>query len=199
MSAHVQANPAADYLSRLEIRPENRIHIKLTDSVPVFHVEIDNPAETPKQEDEMDYYSHVEANENIRKYWSKHWISSKLSVQTEKEHPTPAENDVHQMRAKGNTGHRKTSVEDQMTFARVVNTSSLQLRAINSVIPSITVNLQAVQKTSRDIQKITAILSEHQTPSTHVNFASHCCKNRLQLQRTSKKHKALRSCQKDIV
>ena len=50
-------NPAADYLSRLEIRPEERVHLKLTDSIPVHHIEIGIASKTPKQEeDEPDYF-----------------------------------------------------------------------------------------------------------------------------------------------
>ena len=57
--AHVPGveNPAADYLSRLEIRPEERVHLKLTDSIPVHHIEIEIASKTPKQEeDEPDYF-----------------------------------------------------------------------------------------------------------------------------------------------
>ena len=44
---------AADYLSRLEIRLEERVHLKLTDSTP----EIDIASKTPKQEeDEPDHF-----------------------------------------------------------------------------------------------------------------------------------------------
>ena len=51
--AHVPGteNPAADYLSRLDIRPEERIHLKLNE-IPVFHVEIDLASRTPKQDEE---------------------------------------------------------------------------------------------------------------------------------------------------
>ena len=49
-------NNAADYLSRLDIRPEEQIHIKLNDEIFVYHVEIDLSSKTPKQdEDEEDY------------------------------------------------------------------------------------------------------------------------------------------------
>ena len=57
--AHVPGveNLAADFLSRLEIRPEERVHLKLTDSIPVHHIEIDIASKTPKQEeDEPDYF-----------------------------------------------------------------------------------------------------------------------------------------------
>ena len=56
--AHVPGveNPAADYLSRLDVNPEDRIHLKMNDQIPVHHIEIDLAAKTPKQdEDEEDY------------------------------------------------------------------------------------------------------------------------------------------------
>ena len=56
--AHVPGveNPAADYLSRLDINPDNRIHLKLNDQIPVHYIEIDSAAKTPKQDvDEEDY------------------------------------------------------------------------------------------------------------------------------------------------
>ena len=51
--AHVPGveNPAADYLSRIDIHPKNRIHLKLHDEIPVFKVEIDLASKTPKQDD----------------------------------------------------------------------------------------------------------------------------------------------------
>ena len=49
-------NPAADYLSRLDIQPEERIHLKLHDEIPVFHVEIDLASKTPKQDEEEEKY-----------------------------------------------------------------------------------------------------------------------------------------------
>ena len=46
--AHVldTENPAADYLSRLNIRPEDRILLNLNDGIPIFHVEIDLSSES---------------------------------------------------------------------------------------------------------------------------------------------------------
>ena len=61
-------NSAGGYLSRLENRPDDRKHLKITHSIPVFQVEIDVASKTPKQEeDETDYYPRDEAVENIPK------------------------------------------------------------------------------------------------------------------------------------
>ena len=49
-------NPAADYLSRLDINPEDRIHLKLNDQIPVHYIEIDLAAKTPKQDDDEEDY-----------------------------------------------------------------------------------------------------------------------------------------------
>ena len=56
--AHVPGaeNPAADYLSRIDIHPKDRIHVKLHDEIPVFKVEIDLASKTPKQDDEEEEY-----------------------------------------------------------------------------------------------------------------------------------------------
>ena len=56
--AHVPGveNPAADYLSRIDIHPKDRIHLKLHDEIPVFKVEIDLASKTPKQDDEEEEY-----------------------------------------------------------------------------------------------------------------------------------------------
>ena len=56
--AHVPGveNPAADYLSRLDINPEDRIHLKLNDQIPVHYIEIDLAAKTPKQDDDEEDY-----------------------------------------------------------------------------------------------------------------------------------------------
>ena len=56
--AHVPGveNPAADYLSRLDIKPQDRIHLKLHDTIPVQHIEVDLACQTPKQDEEEDDY-----------------------------------------------------------------------------------------------------------------------------------------------
>ena len=52
-------NPAADYLSHLKIRPQDRISLRVADCIAVFHAAIEIASKRPKQEvDETDYYSH---------------------------------------------------------------------------------------------------------------------------------------------
>ena len=94
------------------------------------------------------------------------------------------------MTAHGASGHRKTTVEDQMTIARVVNTSSLPPRAKKSVSPTNTVSLQVVQENNRDIQKFQAILSDQHAPPTHANFRSHFFKKNY-------KNKNFRNCKRN--
>ena len=56
--AHIPGveNPAADYLSRIDINPADRIHLKLHNEKPVFKVEIDLAFKTPKQDDDEEEY-----------------------------------------------------------------------------------------------------------------------------------------------
>ena len=171
MLAHVPGvkNAAANYLSRLDNWIEDRIHKKLIDSVPVFFVGIDIALKTPKQEeDETDYYPHDEGDENIRRHRS-NTPDNEPSGQTEQEQTTTKETDTPQMTARGATEHRKTSPEDQRTFFRVANTSSLPTRVMKSVSPENMVKLQVVQENKRDIPKMKTIFSDQQALPTHVN------------------------------
>ena len=147
-------NPAVDYLSRLEVRFEYRIHLKLTDIFPVFHVQIDIASQTPEQEeDETNFYRYDEVAENFRK---PRWYTpdDEPLGHTEQERPAWTENDVHQMTAHGATGHLKTLVEDQINLVRVVTTISLPTHTMNSASPSMAMNLQAVHENKGDIKKI---------------------------------------------
>ena len=151
--AHVPGveNPAVEYLSRLEVRPEYRIHLKLSDILPVFHVEIDIASKTPKQkEEETDFYPYDEIAENFRKPRSNTPDDEPLGHR-EQEHPAWKESDVHQMTAHGATGHLKTSVEDQINLVRVVNTILLPPHTTISVSPSNAMNLQAVHENKGDV------------------------------------------------
>ena len=77
-------NPAADYLSRLEIRPEDRVHLKLTDTIPIHRIEIDIASRTPKQkEDEPDYFP---TSEPLRRKRQKDDKEMKLAVGTDVAH-----------------------------------------------------------------------------------------------------------------
>ena len=55
--AHVHGveNLAADYLSIIDINPQDRIHLKLHDKIPVFKVEIDLASESKQDNDEEEY------------------------------------------------------------------------------------------------------------------------------------------------
>ena len=156
MLTHVPGGqiPAADYLLRLEVGPEDRILLKLADSIPMFQIENDNASKTAKQkEGESDYYPHDEVDEKHQKHRLNTW-DDKTSGQNEQEHPTATEIDVHQLTARRDTGYRKTSLKDQVTFVRLANIGPLPPRAMDSVSSSITIKLQVVQENNRDIQQV---------------------------------------------
>ena len=63
-------NPAADYLPQLETRPEERVHLKLNDSIPVYLIEIDIASKPPKrEEDEPDYSCRLFIETNTHERW----------------------------------------------------------------------------------------------------------------------------------
>ena len=65
--AHVPGTeyPAADYLSRADINPQDRIHLKRNDQIPIYHVEFDLEPKTPKQDDSEEDYNPDKPN-NVR-------------------------------------------------------------------------------------------------------------------------------------
>ena len=165
---------------RLEIRPRDRIHLKKTDSFPVFRGEIGIVSKTPKQAgdetenfsgDETDCFPRNDTDEKIRKHRANN-SDEKASSHKEREHPTVAKNDFHQTTAHADTGHLKTSLKDPMTFVRLVNTVSLPPQAMNSEGTSTTLTLQIVQENNRDIQPFSAIPLQQRAPPTPVNFES---------------------------
>ena len=156
MLTHVTGveNPVADYLSCLELRPQDGPSLKLTDPISVFQVDIDIASKTAVQEEgETHYYTRGEADDNIQKHRSND-SDDKALGHREHEHPRAIENDIHQMTAHGDAGHRKTSLKDQMTFFRLVNTGLLRPRANNSKSLSTTVHLQVVQETMGTYKKL---------------------------------------------
>ena len=153
----------------LEIRPDDRIHLKLTDTVPVFHVEIDIASKTPKQgEHQTDYYPHDVVDAKIRKIRS-NTRDNEPSGQIEQEQSTPTENDAHQTTAHGATGHQRTSAENQMIFVSPKH-QFIACRAMNSVSPENTFNSQVVHENNRDTQKNKTNLSDQEALPTHVKF-----------------------------
>ena len=97
----------------------------------------------------------------------------------QKRAPTFTEIDVHYMTTHDDTGHRNSSVEDQMILVGVVNNSSLPPRARNSLSPSNTVSLHVVPENKRDLKEMKANHAEQQAPPTYVNFKSHFFQKKL--------------------
>ena len=64
VSAHVPGteNPTVEYLPRLDINPQDRIHLKLNDQIQVYHVEIELAAKAHQQEDSEEDYDPDEPN-----------------------------------------------------------------------------------------------------------------------------------------
>ena len=57
-------NHAADYLSFLETHPQHRVQLKLSDSIPVYRIDIGFAARTPKQDDDkIDWEPELETNQ----------------------------------------------------------------------------------------------------------------------------------------
>ena len=73
--AHVPGieNPAADYLSRSDINPNDSVHLKLHDEKPVFKVETDLASKTTKQDDDEKEYIPEDKDVRFRSVWPSTW------------------------------------------------------------------------------------------------------------------------------
>ena len=81
--AHVPQTeePAVDNLSRLNFEPQDRIHLKLTDNIPVYHIGIDLASKTLKQDNkhkEIDY--HAQAPQTVLPPGAKAQLSEVMNM-----------------------------------------------------------------------------------------------------------------------
>ena len=168
--AHVPGteNPAADYLSRLDIRPEERIHLKLNDEIPVFHVEIDLASRTPKQDEEEEEYIPDDQQTTTTK--QNEAINAILD-----QVPMCSDESSGQFRERIETiRHQITPIitgqHDEMTFTRFRR--KLHDNVVNQVCPNGEFQIIQDQLVNPDIQRMIRILNQKETLPNHVNFES---------------------------
>ena len=178
--AHVPGveNPAVDYLSRLEIRPDERVHLKLTDSIPVHHIEVDIASKTPKQEeDEPDYFS---PGEPLRRKQS-HDAKPMKVIESE---PVASDDDKPMNRVEpasitSENDHKPCPQTYQLktdaqlpTYTKFISKTSLLAPVTKEVSPSGEFDLILNQKTNSDIQLMLKFLSGENTLNHPVNVMS---------------------------
>ena len=193
--AHVPGveNPAADYLSRLEIRPEDRVHLKLTDTIPIHRIEIDIASRTPKQEeDEPDYFP---ASEPLRCKRQKDVKEMKLATGTDVAHDdgkgmkftncerTAASDDFA---TDNHLTYRLTDVDEPIQLSQFIRKVSLSHPVMSQVSPAEGIDLIQVQKNNWVIQKMIRFLEGTEILQHPVNmqdqFFQKLYKNRKRLQ-----------------
>ena len=170
--AHVPGveNPAADYLSRIDIHPKDRIHLKLHDEIPVFKVEIDLASKTPKQDDEEEEYIPDETNVPDTTTSPIPTMQSLLAM-----FPQWCHEDDDQYRRR--IDDIKTQVQPFVTpsdptlfFTRFYQRN--QVHTVNQVCPSGNSEIVKAQGENSDVQRVIRILTVQETPPNQVNFAS---------------------------
>ena len=187
-------NPAADYLSRLEIRPEDRVHLKLTDTIHIRRIEIDIASRTPKQEeDEPDYFP---TSEPLRCKLQKDIKEMNLAVGTDVAHgdgkgmkftncEKPAASD--DFAANGNhLMYRLTDVDEPIQLTQFIRKIPLSSPVMSQVSPAEGIDLIQAQKANWVIQKLIRVLEGSEILQHPVNmqdqFFQKLHKNRKRLQ-----------------
>ena len=163
-------NPAADYLSRIDIHPKDRIHLKLHDEIPVFKVEIDLASKTPKQDDEEEEYIPDETDVPDTTTLPNPSMQSLLAM-----FPQWCHEDDEQYRRR--IDDIKTQVHPFVTpsdpsllFTRFCLRN--QVHTVNQVCPSGDSEIVKAQCENSDVQRVIMILTVQESPPNQVNFAS---------------------------
>ena len=177
--AHVPGveNPAADYLSRLEIRHEDRVHLKLTDTIPIHRIEIDIASRTPKQEeDEPDYFP---TSEPLRCKLQKDDKEMILTVGTD-----VAQDDGKGMKftncertaasddftTDNHLTYRLTDMDEPIQLTQFIRKVSLSNPVMRQVSPAEGIDLIQVQKANWVIQKMIRVLEDSEILQQPVNM-----------------------------
>ena len=194
--AHVPGveNPAADYLSRLEIRPEERVHLKFTDNIPIHRIEIDIASRASKQEeDQPDYFP---TSEPLRRKRQKDVKAMNLAINTDVAHDdgkgmkfTNCERTVASDDFIANDNHltyRLTDVDEPIQLIQFIRKVSLSRPVMNQVSPAEGIDIFGSQKTNWVIQKMIRVLEGSEILQHPVNmqdqFFQKLHKNRKRLQ-----------------
>ena len=163
-------NPAADYLSRLEIRPEERVHLKLHYSIPVHHIEIDIASKTPKQEeDEPDLFppgdnhrNKQSKNEKTTEKLTRETITTTDRKQINKILLVP--DDEKRMDSPIPPTHNDLPQLDEIfhpkdiTYIKIIQKTSPHSIPMNAMSPTHEVDLVALQAKNTDIQQMIRII-----------------------------------------
>ena len=168
-------------MSLLEIRPEERVHLKLTDSIPVHHKEIKIASKTPKQEDvEPDYFAPGDSlrrkksnNEKPMKVTSAETVLLGDDKSTKTVNTEQMSDDDGKWMNIADTTH--TAFDDRKTlqqqiyrlmsdsqlpvYTRLIIGTTLLSPGKNEVGPSGGIDLILCQKTDSDIQLMLNVLS----------------------------------------
>ena len=166
--AHVPGveNTAADYLSRLEIRPEDRVRLKLPDTIPIHRVQIDIASRTPKQEeDEPDYFP---TGEPLRCKRQKYVKQMKSVNRTDVAHDDGkatnftncaqnAASDEFQT-TENHLTYRLTDVNEPIQLTQFMSKVSSSTPVMNQVSLAEGIDLIEKQKTNWVIQKMNRVL-----------------------------------------
>ena len=175
--AHVpgKENPAADYLSRLDIDPLERYHLKLKNKIPVHEIKIDLAAKTPKQEgdeedikyDEIEYvHPHEEADKDLQQFL----INTALRAipLPEYDELTPA---YEQRKIKAIEDATKAA-EETMQGIYLTRFIPIHRRNLQALTLSNGIDLAEEQRKNLDIQRMIKILNEETLPPNNINFCS---------------------------
>ena len=163
----VSYDPTTQDLLQLDTRPEERIHLKLHDEIPVFHVEIDLASKTPKQYDEEEDYTPdgdtttTKQNDAINAILDQ---VPKCDDESSEQFLMRIETIRHQITP------IITGQHDEMTFTRFRRRQDDNV--VNQVCPNGEFQIVQEQLVNSDVQRMIRIFHQNETLPNNVNFES---------------------------
>ena len=168
-------------MSRLDINPEDRIHLKLNDQIPVHHIEIDLAAKTPKQDEDEENYDPDQQQSDV------------ATPTTHQPETTGPADDFTKMRTLLNSmaNNHQSHDDERLKMIQIISrhlepvlaedTPSIILtrftrrhhpNSVNQVCPQGESQIVQDQLSNQDVQKMVRILTNNEPLPNHVNFTS---------------------------
>ena len=184
MLSHVPGNknPAIDYLSCSEIAPTDRNHLKLTDSIPIHHIEVDLASQITKQDDDKEDF-HQDAtpltDSAANPQPATEDVNATLIMFTQRDGGSKDDYE-HRLQLIRNhiTQHDEDTSSDVAYYTRFVRNRSPHHLAMNQVSSLANREILTAQPNDLIVQRLIHILRDEQLPPSHPNFESHFYKKR---------------------
>ena len=150
-------------MSQLDISPHDRVHLKLHDSIPVHHIEIDIASKTPKQDDEEEEFTAIELEQHHNQQNSAHEeeVDRLMNMLTQLDNETSEEYERRKQVTRHQLLQSATRTSQEIaSFIKFHKISSISPSFLNQVSLATDSDLIRKQLKDQDIQLMIKFLTK---------------------------------------